>query len=97
MKDYKDIMNRLKNYWDEIKPNITEEVVVTTKVQKSVKCLSCGTYHAVDSEDYRVVYGDITVGLSGGIVGSNVDSNGYVYRSMVYCTDCLVDIINLKR
>lgn len=86
----------MKYYWDEVKPNITEEVIVTTKVQKSVKCLRCGKYHVVDSEEYRVVYGGITVGLSGGIVGGNVDSSGYVYRSLVYCTDCLIDIINLK-
>ena len=39
---------------------------------------------------------EITVGLSGGIVGGNFDDNGALFRSMLYCTDCLVDIITRR-
>ncbi len=60
------------------------------------KCHKCSKAHEPKSRDFRVVYGNITVGLAGGIVGNNLDDDGKVSAASVYCTSCLVDIINQR-
>jgi len=63
---------------------------------ESYSCSKCGRQHKADSAEFRTVYGDITVGLTGGIVGGNIDEEGVLFRSMVYCTECLVKVIKLE-
>lgn len=62
---------------------------------ESVECSKCGTLHMSDSDDFFVVYGNITIGKTGGVVGNNLDDKGKVYRSSIYCRhkDCLHNVL----
>jgi hypothetical protein len=71
------------SFYEENKPPVTT----------SISCHKCGKVHEENSINFRVVYGDITVGIQGGIVGGNFDANGDLFRSMAFCTECLVELI----
>jgi len=43
---------------------------------KCVKCSVCGRLHEVGTETYFSVYGNITVGEGGGLVGNNISDYG---------------------
>lgn len=59
---------------------------------KAVRCVNCQRLHEVTSQDFVAVYGNITVGLSGGIVGNNIVDNKLINVS-VYCSPCFRDYI----
>jgi hypothetical protein len=64
----------------------------------AVKCLVCSKLHAIDSEDFVSVHGNICIGLGGGEVGNNLDETGRVASVSIYCrTDrCLQVFDRLK-
>lgn len=42
-----------------------------------IKCINCGERHFRDEDTFITVYGNITIGLGGGVVGNNfMDGNG---------------------
>lgn len=65
-------------------------------VVESVSCSVCKTLHDVESNDFFVVYGNITVGTNVGVVGNNLDSKDKVYRGTVFCRHkpCLHGILH---
>jgi len=70
------------------------EMLLETGVLKEEgdEFLACSNYgcpnaHHVTSDDFFVVYGNITRGISGGMVGNNID-NGVVKRVHIYCLNC---------
>jgi len=50
-----------------------------------VKCTSCGAWHNSDTETFFTVWGNITAGIEGGIVGNNFDENGQLARLSFFC------------
>ena len=76
------------------KLNVVESVACY--VEESVACSVCKTLHDVDSDNFFVVWGNITVGTNGGIVGNNLDDKGKVYRATVFCKHkpCLHGILH---
>lgn len=55
-----------------------------TEVIRAYRCLRCDCLHAVDSDTYLLVSGNVTIGELGGLIGNNL-KNGYVERSTVFC------------
>ena len=62
---------------------------------EAYECESCGKLLKPDSENLRTVYGNICVGLQGGIVGNNL-KDSVVFRDAHYCTECLITLIQYK-
>jgi hypothetical protein len=64
---------------------------------EAVKCNACGRLHEVTDETYYTVYGNITVGESGGLVGNNLDEEDRVTKSVAYCKpDCLAKALGIE-
>jgi hypothetical protein len=63
------------------------------------ECSCCHKKFSIDSEDFITIYGNITVGLKGGIVGNHFDSDGKLFRLDFFCRDikCLPKYIINKR
>ena len=59
-------------------------------VHATVTCVECGKHHDLNGETYLAVYGNITKGQCGGIVGNNLDDEGRVVKATVVCDEnCL--------
>jgi hypothetical protein len=69
-----------------IKCHQTNELIdVTRQLVETVRCDRCNKLHDVNSETFVTIYGNICVGLGGGIVGNNFDKDGDLERVSVYC------------
>ena len=53
---------------------------------KKLECSFCHHEHDIDTEDFVVYYGNVTVGIGGGMIGNNID-NGKVVRVSIICRD----------
>jgi hypothetical protein len=63
-------------------------------VIKSVKCARCGRVHSADAETFATVFGNVTVGARGGLVGDNLDGECRVFRAVAYChPECLAAVL----
>ena len=51
-----------------------------------VECVSCRMEHDLGSEDFVAYYGNVMVGIGGGMVGNNIDG-AVVRRVTVMCRD----------
>lgn len=71
---------------NELKQNTTE----------AVRCTKCGRLHEIDSETYFTVYGNITIGKSGGLIGNNFNDKLELTNSPSYCKECLLRILDPK-
>lgn len=40
-------------------------------ITDAVKCVACGRLHAIDSEEFMSFWGNVNVGMHGGIIGNN--------------------------
>jgi uncharacterized membrane protein YeiH len=61
---------------------------------KAVQCGVCNKVHALSSDTFFRIAGNIYLGAWGGIVGDNLEGDPhYVVRSSVYCKKCFLDII----
>lgn len=57
----------------------------------AVKCSICGDCHNVEGETFIRIFGNILLGMSGGLIGNNFNDEGFVKSSVYICrnTDCL--------
>lgn len=73
------------------------------KTIEAVKCSVCGAIHDTEAETFVRVEGNIYIGVSGGIVGNNIEYGDYnspaTIESTIFCNSCFVDFIqeNLNR
>ncbi len=62
--------------------------------EESVKCHGCGKIFESKSNLFFVIYGNITIGLEGGIIGNNFADDGNLCGATVFCrSDCLYKIL----
>jgi len=66
--------------------------LLEASTERHVRCLGCGKTFPIDSDDYLVVWGNVTRGQHGGIVGNNLDEDGVVRKVSVFCHSCFKDI-----
>lgn len=60
----------------------------------ALKCSSCGKLHDINSNiSFFTIYGNICKGLTGGLIGNNLDENGRVNRVSILCSDNCMDSI----
>lgn len=67
-----------------------------TCVKEFVKCGKCGKLMDKFSEDFYTVYGNICVGLYGGLVGDNFAENEYLVNVSILCKDCFFVILKVN-
>lgn len=73
------------------------------QIAKSSKCKCCSQGYALiycdgckkempyHSEEYLVIYGNITLGHGGGLIGNNFDDEGILNRVTVLCKNCFME------
>lgn len=71
------------------------------KVILTVKCAICGKLHEQEGAGYVAVAGNITIGVSEGIVGNNIE-NDIVIKVSIFCVgECFEsickDLLSLKK
>lgn len=60
------------------------------------KCDTCGMVR--DEPDiFREVMGNIVIPDRGGLVGNNLDDDGKVVKTNIFCVHCLINIIDKNR
>jgi len=78
---------------------VTKDKVMAaaTKTVNVVECSKCGAMHLVDGDGFVAIYGNITVGMNGGIIGDNIDEKGKVIGSVILCRrrECLGDLFEM--
>ena len=65
---------------------------------ESVKCVTCGDFHDINSDTFVSFVGNVMIGTNGGIVGNNLieqQGNNMVVKVTTYCRNarCLSDVI----
>ncbi len=62
---------------------------------KQFICIKCGKRHFPDEETFVIIYGNITVGVSGGIIGNNFHKDGTLARVALVCrtAECFGQVI----
>jgi hypothetical protein len=67
-------------------------------MHNAVKCEKCKKLHEVDSEEFVAVYGNICIGLHGGVVGNNIQGQ-QLKSTSIYCLEpCFLGLFrNAKR
>jgi len=83
-----------------MKVNMRDKVMAAaTSTVNVVRCSVCNKMHEVDSEEYIVVYGNITVGLKKHLISDNIDDKGKISGSNIFCRTarCFDDIFNIPR
>ena len=50
-----------------------------------VQCCVCQRGHSIKQETFIVFYGNVTIGLLGGVIGHNFNAEGQLDRAMVCC------------
>lgn len=72
-------------------------MAAATETVNVVKCQGCGAMHLVDSQDFVVIYGNISTGMSRMIIDGNIDDKGKVSGSVIYCRTegCLGDMLGM--
>lgn len=71
------------------------EDIVTAMEPDKITCLVCGKRHFPDEDTFFTFYGNVTVGLNGGIIGNNLMEDGTIGRLMFLCLnqECLYKIM----
>lgn len=74
---------------------MSEELVLIKKLEV-VECDKCHKEWKAESDNFFTFYGNVTIGLYGGIIGNNletlVDGTFRVKRALVYCLPCTDEI-----
>lgn len=70
--------------------------LVPIKTLEIVECDNCQIEMKVDSKapSFFTFYGNVTIGLEGGIIGNSLDEQGKVMRGLIYCFRCTDKILN---
>jgi hypothetical protein len=55
--------------------------------ETDITCAICGKKHSPDRETFFTFWGNVTVGLSGGVIGNNFDERGRLGRITFICRD----------
>lgn len=64
---------------------------------EAVKCSDCGRLHEENSNKFVTVYGNICLGVSGGLVGNNIDSDGKVAEPVAFCyPHCIAKVLKMS-
>jgi hypothetical protein len=60
------------------------------------KCSYCGKIHKPSSEEYFAFWGNVTIGLYGGLIGNNFRKDGTLGRITFLCRNelCLSSLLN---
>ena len=86
--------------WDPRKEALNLENQFKPLLEKNQKicCNKCGKRHFPDEETFVVVYGNITIGVSGGVIGNHFHKDGTLARVSVFCRTekCFGQIIPYK-
>ena len=71
-----------------------EKIVRSMETDKII-CMVCDKRHFPDEETFFTFYGNVTVGLSGGIIGNNIMHDGTIGRLMFLCLNgsCLNSVL----
>jgi len=49
-----------------------DEILENLNIGKTVKCCQCGKEHDSDGEDFFTFYGNLCIGLKGGLIGNHI-------------------------
>jgi hypothetical protein len=63
-------------------------------VIKAIECdgTDCGKLMKSDSRDFFTIYGNLMIGLDGGLIGNNLEE-GKVVSTSYFCSACFMKII----
>ena len=78
------IVKKVKDLNDPRKWNFKPLDLLDFSKSRFVECDVCKTKHSMSSEDFMVYYGNVTVGIGGGLIGNNLH-HGAVMRVAVMC------------
>lgn len=59
-----------------------------------VVCSSCGKEHKLDSETFVTFYGNVCIGLYGGMIGNNFKADGSLGRITFLCRNKNVGLLH---
>ena len=83
---------KIKDGWDQNTDTLDFSKIQKTIVkrhnqehQEKIVCLNCGKIHKTDAETFLTFYGNVTIGLSGGIIGNNFSNKGELSRVTFLC------------
>lgn len=75
------------------RPNLNPEELVEQVM--CVKCQACSKLHDINANTFFSFYGNVMVGMEGGIIGNNFDKQGKLKRVTIYCRSkkCLESVL----
>lgn len=59
---------------------------------EAVKCIQCGKLMDAKSDDFVAIYGNLCIGLHGGLIGNNFDEEGKLKNISIFCKDCFSEV-----
>lgn len=74
--------------------SLDDIIETTTKTVEYVTCSICGKEHVADGNTFITVFGNIYIGIYGGIVGNNLAGENTVVHATIFCNNCFLDYIS---
>jgi len=66
-------------------------------ITQAVTCDKCGDVFKVDGDEFYTITGNIYIGLTGGLIGDNLDEKRTVIHDVHFCKKCFFRIIQGER
>jgi len=63
-------------------------------IVQAIQCFKCKTMYTLNTNNCLTVHGNLCVGVSGGIIGNNLDTEGKVVNFTAICRFCLIEMLN---
>ncbi len=80
-----------KEDYDPRKAMSLETIIASFPPEQEIICLECGKKHYSDEKTFYTFYGNVTIGLYGGLIGNNLSEDGTIGRISFLCRteECL--------
>jgi hypothetical protein len=90
------MLNIIPDYDSKKALNLRNHYEPIIKYNQKITCEHCGKRHFPDEETFIVIYGNITVGFRGGIIGNNFAQNGQLFRAAIFCRNekCIGNLLS---
>ena len=71
---------------------------ITGEQEFEIKCMVCGREHEFGSDKFFSIYGNVLIGINGGIIGNNFSNDGKLARINFICRNefCLLKALPIK-
>ena len=71
--------------FDPLKAMPLDKILENFSNEQEIRCAMCNQRHFPDEQTFFAFYGNVTIGLFGGMIGNNINEDGTIGRISFLC------------